>query len=208
MPIGYSAPEDIINAALRECGYPTPIAEIYEGSRAANVAVEVYGTARDFLLQQHDWDFATGETLLTPTVGGALILGFAYEYNYPPDALRIRAVHVGIPVVNDPQPVRWLPGNDFVLGTRVIYATVAGALAVYVKQITDPAKWNAGFTRAFVGLLSRIFASALRDEINLVRTRSQLSDQTTAEASSVGDGMPPIPPELLARAAAAAQPAR
>ena len=208
MAIGFQAPEDVINGALRECGYPRTISEIYEGSRASRVAVEVYGPARDFLLQQQDWDFALREAALTPTVGGKLILGFTHEYNYPADALRIRYVHGAIPSPNnDPQPVRALTGNDASLATpaKVIFTNQAAAVAVYIAQITDPATWNPAFSYAFVNMLAKIFAFALRDDINLSRERSGLSDQTNAEAGNVGDAQAPIPPELMMRAAAAAQ---
>ena len=204
MAIGYTAPEDVINAALREAGYPRPIAEIYEGTRASRVAVEVYGTARDFLLQQQDWDFALKQAALAALSGGTGILGFTQIYTYPADALRIRSVCGAIPSPNnDPQPVRWITGSD-ANGSKAIYTSQASALVIYIAQITDPAKWNAGFTRAFIGILSRIFAFALKDDINLARTRSQLADQGVTEGSDVSDGMSPVVPEQMMRAAAAA----
>lgn len=209
MAVGYGAPEDVINAALRSAGYPRPIAEIYEGSRASRVAVEVYGPARDALLQSQDWDFAFRDAQLVATVGGSLRGGFLYEYNYPSDALRIRQVHGGSVATNDPQPVRFLVANDFTLNppAKVIYTNQATAQAAYVGQITDPTTWNPGFTQAFVALLAKIFSFALQDSADLARTRSLLSEQAIMEGASVGDAGSAIIPEqaLMMRAAQAGQ---
>ncbi len=208
MAVGFSAIEDIINAGLRSAGYPRPIAEIFEGSRASRVAIEVYATARDGLLQSQDWDFAFREAPLTPTAGGTKILGFTQEYNFPADALRICYVHGVIPTPNnDPQPVRFKTGNDGTLAppAKVIFTNQAAATAGYIAQIIDPTTWNAAFTQAFINVLAKIFAFALRDDINLARTRSGLAEQAVSEGASTGDGMAPMLPELMRRGAAAAQ---
>jgi hypothetical protein len=207
MAVGYQAPEDIVNAALRAIGYSRPVGEIYEGSRASRVAVEVYGPARDGLLQSHDWDFALREATLVAVMGGTKILGFTQEYAYPATALRICAVHAAIPAPNfDPRPARFKTGNDSSLSTpaKVIFANITPAFAVYIAQITDPLTWNAAFTQAFVNVLACIFAFALRDDINLARTRTAIAEQTTLEAVNIGDAMGPMIPELMARGAAAA----
>ena len=210
MAVGYGAPEDVINAALRSAGYPRSIAEIYEGSRASKVAVEVYGPARDWLLQSQDWDFALRDAGLTATVGGTLRLGFGFEYNYPADALRIRQVHGVVPSPNnDPQPIRWITANDNSLNppAKVIYTNQAAALASYIGQITDPGTWNPGFTQAFVALLARVFAFALVGDIQVSKARAELANETMIEGAGVGDGAPAIVPEaaLMQRAARAAQ---
>ena len=200
MPIGYAAPEDVINAALREVGYPRSISEIYEGSRASRVAIEVYGPTRDALLQEQDWDFAYREEALVASAGSALIAGFGYAYTYPADCLRIR--YVRLPTIsapnNDPRPVRWITYSDNTLSppSKVIGCSLATATVTYIGQITDPSQWNPAFSRALVNRLARIFAFALRDEINLSRTRSQLADQVTAEAADVSDAMGPAVPEI------------
>ena len=197
MAVGYSAPEDVINAALREVGYPRPVAEIYEGSRASRVAIEVYGPARDALLLSQDWDFAYREAPLTLSTG-APVAGFGYSYIYPADCLRIRYIRLpAVPIPNnDPRPVRWLTYNDQNLEPpgKLIACGIAAATICYIAQITDPSTWNPVFSRAMVRTLAEIFAFALRDEINLSRTRALMADQATAEAASVGDAM--SPPEI------------
>ncbi len=209
MAIGYSSVEDLCNAALREAGYPRPISEIYEGSRASRVAVEVYGAARDSLLQEQDWDFALRSAVLNSAGGGTMILDYDREYVWPSDALRIKQVYPGtITSPNyDPQPIRWTLGNDGTMVTpaKVIwtYSTVAAPKCIYIAQIINPLTWSAVFTRALIGRLARIFAFALRDDINVATARSRLADQTTAEVTEVGDGGTPNP-ELMMQAVRAA----
>lgn len=206
MSIGYAAPEDVINAALREAGYQRAIAEIYEGSRASRVAVEVYGPMRDALLQSQEWDFAFQAATLTATVGGALILGFTNEYDWPATALRIRQVFQNpTGQNNDPQPVRWVQGTDAVLGTKVIWTNIStNPRCAYIAQITDPAKWNPAFTQLFVANLASVFAFALKDDIQAGAARSRIADQMTMQSAGIGEGLSPVLPDLMARAARAA----
>lgn len=208
MAVGYASVEDIVNAALRSCGYPRAIADIYEGSRAANVALEIYGPVRDALLQAQDWDFSYREAALALNVAAQGVAGFANSYTYPADCLRVRHVRAAIPSPNnDPQPTRWKTFNDATLATpaKLIGTNVAGAVACYTAQITNPATWNSGFSEGLVSLLSKIFAFALRDDLNLARTRTELAGQTVALAASIGDGLSPVLPQLMARAEAAAR---
>ena len=206
MAIGYQAVEDLCNAALREAGYPRPIAEIFEGSRASRVAVEVYGPCRDGLLYEQDWDFALKEATLGALASGTAILGFVNVYAWPADALRIKQVHGAIATPNnDPQPVRFITGND-ATGVKGIWTNVgAGATAVYIGQVTNLAQWSPGFTRALQNRLARIFSFALKDDINNAMARSRLADEALTQTTVVSDTMPPMLPELMQRAAAAAQ---
>jgi hypothetical protein len=202
------ATEDIWNAALRDIGYPRPIGEAYEGSRASRVAIEVYAPLRDALLFSQDWDFAQRETELTPTVGGTLILGFSNEYNFPADGVRVKSVYAPVTMPDfDPQPLRWLAANDRSLlpPARVIYATVASASASYIGRITDPGTWNAGFMEAMIAALAKVFQFALGSDPNVAKLRSDLSDQEMLRAASVGDLLPATLPEMMIRGAAAAR---
>lgn len=206
MPIGYQAPEDVINAALRGVGYQKAISEIHEGSRASRVALEVYGPLRDALLQSRDWDFAFQSDGLSDTIGGALVLGFTNEYDWPATALRIRQVYQSPPTPNnDPRPVRWLQGTDKALGTKVIWTNIAtNANCAYIAQITDPAKWNPAFAQIFVANLTRVFAFALKEDAQAGMAHARIAEQMMMDGAGIGEGLPPVLPDLMVRAARAA----
>lgn len=194
MATGYSSPEDICNAALREAGYPRSIADLYEGSRAARVALEIYGQTRDKLLQAGNWSFAQRETTLTAITDADPLLGFTNAYLFPADGLRIKQMHASIPTPNyNPQPVFWTVANDTSTDPprKVVYTKGDCPKAVYIGQVTAPTAWNPGFTKALVDALAETFAFALKDDPQFAQTRAAIAGQTRVEAVGIDDGAPP-----------------
>lgn len=121
--------EDVVNQALMAAGIKRRIADIYEGSDAAKVAIELYGQARDELLRLTDWSFSRRRASLTllkgpPPDGGYSAdqpwtasyppPGFLYEYTYPSDCLDVRAIisPPGLMPDLDPLPALWRIDND------------------------------------------------------------------------------------------------
>lgn len=171
--MAFSAPEDVINAALVEVGGQRPIAWIYEGSPPARAALKIYGQTRDALLRARAWPFARRVLPLTllkgpPPAGGYTIAqpwtktypppGWLYEYAYPADCLLLGAVLPGPGMMFDldPQPVPFRVDNDSANSppSKVILTNAANAVAVYTGQITDPATWEPGFAEALIKALA------------------------------------------------------
>lgn len=190
---------DIVNQALREVGWQRPIAEFYEGSRAARVALDIFGQTRDELLDAGEWPFArranVALTLLkgppppggydpgTPWNNTYPPPGWLYEYLYPDDMLELRAILPSPGAMWDlnPQPQLWRVDNDNSLvdnagqptaQKKVILCNVAGALATYSAQITDPNLWEPGFIATLVKALKAKFALALQsgNALDLAKT--------------------------------------
>jgi hypothetical protein len=179
--------ESVLNQALRAGGVPKRIESIYEGSDAARVALELYGQARDELLDLQDWSFSRRVTTLTllkgpPPAGGYNIMqpwsnlypypGFLFEYAYPSDVVDLRAIiqqPAAMPDL-DPLPAEWRVDDDPVpnivdgvaIGppAKVIFCNVSNAIGIYRARITNPALWDAGFTAALVATLGKRFAVA------------------------------------------------
>lgn len=126
-----TTPEQIINQALIEARRTRRIADIYEGSQEAVIALELYGQARDELLDLRDWSFSRRVTPLTllkgpPPNGGygpspgtpwSSIYpypGFLYEYAYPADCVDVRAVIAPPQSMPDLDPLQelWRVDND------------------------------------------------------------------------------------------------
>jgi hypothetical protein len=90
---------------------------------------------------------------------------WAYEIQYPTDALKIRAVK-NVPVFVpdfDPQPYQFSVDNDNSLAepSKVILCNVYPGLVVYTGQITDPLDWEPDFTEALAASLGRRLAPVL-----------------------------------------------
>ena len=187
---------NIINEALRAGGVMKRIQDIYEGSDAARVALELYGQARDELLDLKDWSFNRQTAPLTllkgpPPAGGYSPAtpwsnlypapGWLYEYDYPSAAVDLRAViqQPGAMPDLDPVPAAWRVDNDptpnIVNGVavgpeaKVIYCNVTNALGVYRSRVTDPTIFDPGFKAALIALLGKRFAVAFGADVNVQR---------------------------------------
>ncbi len=179
----FTSPEDIINDALVRIGVKLRIGSIYDGSAPAKVALDIYGQTRDQMLRDGDWGFARGDvtmTLLKSAPAGGYItvawsntyppLPYRYEYEYPDDCLKVRAIRAPQLFIPDfdPQPVVFDTPNDTIFHDpdpstveKVIVCNVQNAILTYTRQVTDPATWEASFTEAFCAQLGRRLAPAL-----------------------------------------------
>lgn len=180
MTVSLQSPEDVVNAALTRIGYKMRITNMFDGSLAANAALNIYGQTRDELLRQSDWAFAQRNLVLTllksAPVGGYIPgvttwssayppIPWLYEYTYPADCLKVRAVkYIPMFVPNfDPQPHPFGLDNDnsYTPAVKVILSNVPGAFLVYTGRVTDPTTWEADFSEAMAAALGRRLMLAL-----------------------------------------------
>lgn len=191
--------EDICNMGLRAAGLPLRIEDIYAGDDASKVALELYGQARDSLLDAEDWSFNRHTAPLTLLKGPPPNGGYNYaqpwsniypapewlmEYAYPSDMIDLRAIMPppnGIMPDLDPVPQLWRVDNDSTPNVsgdppvasgpaaKVIYCNVVDALAVYRSRVTNPQLFDPGFIDALVATLAKRFASAFNYEVNQQR---------------------------------------
>lgn len=186
------AVEDIVNMSLDAIGWPGHIAWIYEGSPAARVALEIYGTVRDTLLEQGDWPFAMAEVLLV-TNGQTPPSSWSFEYAYPSDCLRMRYVRPG-PLTGgtinyDPQPQLFRPYFDIRTAppARAILSNLSSAVLIYNAKVTNPASWDAGFTSALVSALAAKMAFMLPQSADTAKAAIGLATRDRADAMTVDD---------------------
>lgn len=174
-------PEDVVNIALERIGFPLRVANLYEGSKHADAALDVYGQTRDEMLRRSDWGFAErnlSPTLLKSAPPAGYVAGITpwdpalyppldarFEYEYPADCLKVRAIKPApIFVPNfDPQPHAFRIANDssYTPARRVILCNVENAVLTYTGQVTDPSTWEPGFVEALAAALARRLAIAL-----------------------------------------------
>lgn len=173
-----STPADIVNAALIKVGHTIQVGNLYDGSEESRVAIAVYGQTRDALLRDGDWGFAQRMVALTvlksapsaylpPTAWSQTNypqLGFRFEYAYPDDCLKVRAVRptpIFIPEI-DPSPYPFSIANDnaYTPPRRVILTNLADAIGVYTGRVTDPTTWPVDFTAALIDALAEPLGAA------------------------------------------------
>jgi hypothetical protein len=173
---------DAINVALVRIGWKGgDIGTLYEGSPAAQAALDIYGQTRDALLRQSDWDFAQRTVtlaLLKSAPAGGYNPTFSpwdpatnppppwlYEFGYPDDCIKVRSIKpVPIFVPNfDPLPNVFSIANDdnYTPAREVILGNVPGAICTYTARVTDPTTWAPDFTDTLIGELCTGLAPTL-----------------------------------------------
>lgn len=185
------AVEDILNSALSRIGYQTPIGYIFEGSRAARVAVQFYSQERDDVLSSNDWQFARQQVALTvlktAPVGGYNISTpwttayplqpWIYEYAYPNGCLKVRSIRRSMNAVPnyDPVPNTFTDANDPALTTaaKVILTNVPNAIASFTGRVIDPAQWlDPSFVEALIDRMALRFQENLNPQPDAVKMRA------------------------------------
>ena len=172
---------DIVNVSLARIGWKQQIGNLYDGSQAAQIALNVYGQTRDEMLRKVNPDFAmrnVAMTLLKSAPPGGYVpgispwnpitnppVGYLFEYLYPPDCLKVRAVKptpIFFPNV-DPRPYVFAIDNDnnYTPPKRVILCNVSDALLVYTGRVTDPSTMDVMFLEALTEALGEKLAAAL-----------------------------------------------
>lgn len=169
-----SSPEDVINIALRDIGWLRPISDLYEGTKAARVALDIYSETRDEIIRSADWAFARRVVPLTLVKGPPPPGGYnpvemwdntyapppwLYEYAYPSDVVEFCAVMSPpgpLPVL-DPKPARWRRDNDQNLpgAPSVILCDLSHAIGIYRGRVTNPQTWDVGFVATLVAALAK-----------------------------------------------------
>ena len=197
MASSVNSPADIINLALARIGRKDRIGSLYDGSLPAKIALTLYAQTRDELLVEGNWEFAernaVGTLLKQAPVNGYVPpttwtstyppLPWLYEYQYPSDALKIRAVKpVHMFTFNpDPKFERWSIDNDngYSPPEKVILTNVSGAIIVYTGQITDPDDNGARICRSLGRRFGQTLAPALMgmDFAKLAAADEQVEDK-------------------------------
>jgi hypothetical protein len=151
--------EQLCNIVLTRIGYPERIGNIYDGTKQARAALDLYAETRDDLLRKKNWPFAfqqaAGASSGTPPVG------WAYSWSYPTGCIRIRSVSPssGLPSL-DPQPLLWELYNNGT--TRYVVTQVTPITINFTGQVVDMTQWEPGFVEALIQTMALRLAPLLR----------------------------------------------
>jgi hypothetical protein len=179
MAIGPRSPTQIVNQALARIGVDNRIGDILEGTETAQVALDLYGQARDALLREAAPGFSERSVALTllksaPDGGYFPPLSWSnvyppppwrYEYEYPADCIAIRAIKYPPQFLTniDPQPsvFRVINDNGYSTPVKAIVCNVPNAVLVYTAQIVDMTTWEPLFVDALVAKLAELLGPAV-----------------------------------------------
>lgn len=194
---------DIINLALTRVRYTPPVGNVYEGSRASRVALQIYSQTRDALFGERDWPFLRQDVSLGLPIKSAPVGGYGttpwdpnihpplpwqQEYPYPASCIEVRSVRPVPPILPEynPQPNIFITAFDTVLRTKVVLTNLLGAQAMITGRVIDPSEWqDSNFTEALVDALAVQFEKHLPDgDVNRIVLAERDSTQTTEIAQA------------------------
>lgn len=202
----------IANAALGHVGNGSQIAVMTEKSNEARACLLYYEEARDKVLGEFPWPFATRIATLA-LVETSPTSDWGYSYRYPSEALTVRILPSGFDRVAARGSPWGIPCNDWPFGYptipipfrivsdatgKLIYTDQADATVEYTVRETDPTKFDASFTEALEYLLASKIAPMVTggDPFKLGPAAYQkyqvaLSDARSRAANEEGRDPPP-----------------
>jgi len=159
-----SARIDIVNTALVQLGAKT-ITSLEDDSRQAEVMKTIYYIARDAVLEDANWTFATKP--FTPAASAsAPQYGWTHAYPIPSDILRVTGVYRGylgpwFPNANGQRP-EWPKSPHVVMGGDIL----SNDNPIYcegIRRMEDEGGYSALFTDAFAQKLAYMAAPAITE---------------------------------------------
>lgn len=135
-------PTRILSAALVELGEDRIMSREQDSERARIVSA-LYDSARDALLEEHPWNFATARVSLARAAGSPCF-GYAHAYALPPDCLYVVEVH---------------PDARFVVEGSFLLTDAAQVSICYVRRVDRVSEMPPTFR---VALATRIAAHAAK----------------------------------------------
>ncbi len=194
-----TSPADLANLALRRIGYRRRVADLYDGSEASGLLLDIYAQTLDAVLGLGDWGFAqrmANPVLLKAAPAGGYLdnpwdpatyppIGWQYSFTLPSDYVKVRSVRPqpGFNLDMDPTPTLYNVVNDngYTPPRRVLVCNIANPVLIYTGQVTNPTQWNAPFIEAFAAALARRLSASLAD-LNVERVEAQDEIVSTAQA--------------------------
>lgn len=190
----------IARLALSYVGDRFNIGSLTEQSAEAEQVNLVFVEARDSLLRQHTWNFATKFSSPAAVTGTAPNL-WQFMYLYPTDALKI--IQITNPSGRGATPIKFQVGLNST-DQHVVMCDQQDAELQYVKRITDTEKFDANFTLVLAYAIASKVAMALTGEAGLSTNLYNMfqTQLNMARANDASEGIEPSPPEaewILAR---------
>jgi hypothetical protein len=197
--------EGICNQALDVIGYVKHIGNIYEGTKAATIALSAWGETRDELLITMKPDWAKRDIPLTLLKSAPRIVNntadytgvtwsdiypevpWLYEYAYPSDVVEV--MQIKAPPQFLPQ---WRPRyiafrlnyDAGAVNARTILTNQQGAILNYVSMVLDPNSWQTDFIGMMIMALAKKFHVPLgMPEPQQPRQQQQQQEGRNADAS-------------------------
>jgi hypothetical protein len=183
----------ICNLALQWLGKGR-ITSLTDGTNEANACKDNFDAARDFVLADADWTFATKRFELPPSTTPPPF-GFANRFLVPEEVLRVVAVNE---MFDNFSKVSFSGGNTWQLEDGYILTDDGVVNMRGVVFVSDPNKFSPGFVQCFAARLAADMAAPLTNS----NTREQAMEAKYAiklEAAKHQDGRQGTSKRIISR---------
>ena len=196
-PLQLSTDVDIANAALALCGHKRQITDFAENNPEAVMAGLMFAQARDALLSDVEWAFATRRIILTPPLDSTRS-NWNYAYDLPGDLLVDRGIVVaGVrqPVISQRIPYA-IEMNDDATG-QILVTDEPEPELIYTARVEDPMLYPVYFTDALVARLATDMVVPLSIDIQAGRILAEMAEYRFRRAVAMNNrvGEPGPEPE-------------
>lgn len=165
--MGYSKTK-IFNMALNNLGVSSVIQSISLDDPKAILLNNYYETARDTVLEAHEWSFATTYKSLANVIEKSLNPNFLYSFNVPADCVSPRAIIEP----NTKKEVHYdVAINE--TGEQIILTNINPCILRYTKRIENETLFSASFANALAFYLAYQAAQVITGSANKKNTNLQ-----------------------------------
>ncbi len=170
---------EIYNLALGSIGQSDTVASPTERSKAAQVCTRFWDLARDTVLAEFPWPFATRYEALASLPG--IAPNWSYQYQYPNDCLR--ALYVFNEGYRNP-PASLQPNFQMGYGSagQIVLADVPRARLAYVARVEDTGRFPPLFVNVLAWKLAAMIAMPLTNTRTITETAETIYRQAAQEA--------------------------
>lgn len=145
----------IFNIALKNLGVTIGVQSTEQTDRNTSILNEFYEIAKEKVLSDYDWGFASSYRELSLTLNESLNPKFLFEYDYPNDCVALREV-VGL---RGEERIEFEVGLDGL--QKVIYTNRENAKIRYTKLISDEGNYTPEFALALSWYLAFLSAKSI-----------------------------------------------
>jgi hypothetical protein len=158
----------IINIALARIG-DAAITALDEGTPQQQKAVTFFTNTRESLLRQHPWNFAVHEVELA-RIPNERPFEFSYAFQLPADYIRLLKV---------------IDADSYKVQGRRILSNEKVCRIRYVRDVEDPALWDASFTDAFTYQLAAAICFSTVGQASMAELMAGLAEQKLRQAKYI-----------------------
>ena len=146
----------IFNISLNILGVSMPLENPNSTDNRAILLNNYYNLARDYVLKDYDWNFASSFKALTLCEKQPDIMNFKYCYDYPNDCICVRDIFLKDSYVQQKFSICALDS-----GQTVIMTDVQNAIARYTKRVEKEVYFSCEFAMALAYYLASLTSNVI-----------------------------------------------